>query len=175
MLKSIAIVLALAVAALLIYAATRPDTFAVQRSATIHATPERLHALISDLQQFNTWNPYAKKDLQMQITYRGPASGAGAAFDFKGNSNAGTGSISIVDSQPAKITMTLDMTAPMPCHNTIEYTLKSQGEQTEVTWAMHGPNPFLGKLVGVIFNMDRMVGQDFEAGLASLKALAERT
>lgn len=175
MLKTIAIVVVLAIGALLIYAATRPNTFAVQRSTTINATPERLHPLINNLQQFNTWNPYAKKDPQMQISYRGPASGAGAAFDFKGNSNAGTGSITIIDSQPAKITMTLDMTAPLACHNTIEYTLKARGNQTEVTWAMRGPNPFIGKLMGVIFNMDRMVGQDFETGLASLKARAERT
>ncbi len=175
MLKTIAVIVVCAVGALLIFAATRPDTFAVQRSVTIRSTPDKLLPLISDLRQFNTWNPYAKKDPQMQIAYRGPASGAGAAFDFKGNGNVGSGSITIVDVQPGKVAMTLDMTAPMACHNAIEYTLKAHGDQTEVTWAMRGPSPFIGKLMGVIFNMDRMVGQDFETGLASLKAQAERT
>lgn len=174
MIKSIAIVLVVLIVGLLAYATTRPDTFAIQRSITINATPAQLHPLLTDLRQLNTWNPYARKDPNIQLSYRGAASGPGAAYDFKGDKNVGSGSITINDVQPTKITMTLDMTAPMACHNTIEYTLQPRGNQTEVTWAMHGPSPYIAKLMGVVFNVDRMVGQDFETGLASLKARAEQ-
>ena len=174
MFKTIAIVAVVALAALLLFAATRPDTFRVERSVKIKAAPERLHPLINDLHQFNTWNPYNKKDPAMQGTYRGPAAGPGAGFDFEGNKDVGKGSIRIVASAPRKVTMKLDMLEPFEGHNTVEFSLAPQGETTDVTWAMHGPSPFLAKLVGVFINMDRMIGRDFEAGLAGLKARAER-
>jgi len=171
-----AIVLAVAVAALLLYAATRPDTLQIQRSMEIQAPAERIRSLINDMQRFNTWNPYNQKDPAMKGTYRGPNAGPGAAFDFDGNKNVGKGSITILEpSAPNRVTMSLVMTAPMACNNTIDFTLSPQGPaSTDVTWAMRGPCPFLGKLMGVIFNMDKMVGRDFETGLASLKAIAER-
>ena len=171
-----AIVLAVAVAALLLYAATRPDTLQIQRSMEIQAPAERIRSLINDMQRFNTWNPYNQKDPAMKGTYRGPNAGPGAAFDFDGNKNVGKGSITILEpSAPNRVTMSLVMTAPMACNNTIDFTLSPQGPaSTDVTWAMRGPCPFLGKLMGVIFDMDKMVGRDFETGLASLKAIAER-
>lgn len=177
MLKSIALILALAVAALLLYATTRPDTFAVQRSAVIQAKADRLFPLIDDLHQFNTWNPYAQKDPAMQLSYRGPASGPGAAFDFAGNQDAGKGSVEITGGQaPTRVGMRLHMIEPFEGRNEIEFTLTpqgSQGEATLVTWAMHGPSPYISKLVGIFLNMDQMIGRDFEAGLARLKAVAE--
>ena len=175
MIKTIALLSVAAVGALLLFAATRPDTFRVQRAISIKAPPERIFALINDLHQFNSWNPYNKKDPAMRGAYRGPASGPGAGFDFQGNKEVGKGSIQIVDSAPRKITMKLDMLEPFEGHNTIEFSLVPQGDSTEVTWAMHGPSPFIAKLVGVFMNMDRMIGRDFEAGLADLKARAERT
>ena len=175
MIKTIALLFVAAVSGLLLFAATRPDTFQVQRSIRIKATPERLFPMINDLHQFNTWNPYNKKDPAMQGTYRGPASGPGAGYDFQGNKEVGKGSIRIVDSAPRKVTMKLDMLEPFEGHNTIEFSLAPQGDATDVTWAMHGPSPFVAKLVGVFMNMDRMIGRDFEAGLADLKARAERT
>ena len=174
MIKTIALLSVAAVGALLLFAATRPDTFRVQRAISIKAPPERIFALINDLHQFNSWNPYNKKDPAMRGAYRGPASGPGAGFDFQGNKEVGKGSIQIVDSAPRKITMKLDMLEPFEGHNTIEFSLAPQGDSTEVTWAMHGPSPFIAKLVGVFMNMDRMIGHDFEAGLADLKARAER-
>ena len=175
MIKAIALLSVAAVSGLLLFAATRPDTFQVQRSIRIKATPERLFPMINDLHQFNTWNPYNKKDPAMQGTYRGPASGPGAGYDFQGNKEVGKGSIQIVDSAPRKVTMKLDMLEPFEGHNTIEFSLAPQGDATDVTWAMHGPSPFVAKVVGVFMNMDRMIGRDFEAGLADLKARAERT
>lgn len=165
----------LAIAGLLVYAATRPDTFGLQRSTTISAPPEKIFALINDLRQFNTWNPYEKKDPNIQGSYRGPSAGPGAFYDFDGNKEVGKGSLGITGSSaPDKVRMRLDMHAPMEAHNEITFTLVPLGQVTEVTWAMQGPCPYLGKLMGVIFNMDTMIGRDFEAGLASLKALAER-
>jgi Polyketide cyclase / dehydrase and lipid transport len=176
MIAAIALLLLVAVAALLLYAATRPDTMQIQRSLEIQAPAERIRPLINDMQRFNTWNPYNQKDPTMKGTYRGPNAGPGAAYDFDGNKNVGKGSITIIEpSAPNRVTMSLVMTAPMACDNVIDFTLSPQGPgSTDVTWAMRGPCPFLGKLMGVIFNMDKMVGRDFETGLASLKAIAER-
>ena len=176
MIAAIAIVIAVAVAAVLLYAATRPDTLQIERSLEIHAPAERIRPLINDMQRFNTWNPYNQKDPTMKGTYRGPNAGPGSAYDFDGNKNVGKGSITIIEpSAPNRVTMSLVMTAPMPCDNVIDFTLSPQSPvSTDVTWAMRGPCPFLGKLMGVIFNMDKMVGRDFETGLANLKAIAER-
>jgi hypothetical protein len=166
----------LALAALLIYAATRPDTMRIERSVEIAALPHRILPLINDLQRFNTWNPYNQKDPTMKTRYRGPSAGPGAGFDFDGNKNVGKGSIEIIEpSGPNRVRMTLDMSAPMACHNLIDFILDPQGNITQVTWAMQGPCPYLGKLMGVIFDMDKMVGKDFENGLAGLKTIAERT
>jgi hypothetical protein len=140
MFKSIALAALAALAALLLYAGTRPDTFQVQRSASIKAPPEKLFPLINDMRAFNTWNPYNKKDPAMQGTYRGPQSGPGAGFDFQGNQDVGKGSIQIVDSAaPSKVTMMLDMIEPFEGHNMVEFSLAPGGYRSEVTWAMHGP------------------------------------
>ncbi len=174
MLKSIALIVVLAVAALLLYATTRPDTFAVQRSTVVQAGTDKLFPLINDLHQFNTWNPYAKKDPAMQTSYRGPASGPGAAFDFSGNKDAGRGSVEVTGGQaPTRVDMVLHMIEPFEGRNQISFTLAPQGEATQVTWAMHGPSPYISKLIGIFIDMDHMIGRDFEAGLAQLKAVAE--
>ena len=176
MISTIAFVALLAIAALLIYAATRPDTFSVQRSADIKAPAERIHPLIDDLRRFNTWNPFDKKDPNIKGSYSGPAKGPGAGYDFEGNKEVGKGRIKILESAaPDKVTMQLDMLAPIEGHNTVEFTLAPRGESTEVTWAMHcSKSPFVAKLMGVFCDMDKMIGREFETGLSNLKALAER-
>lgn len=174
MLKSIALIIVLAVAALLLYATTRPDTFAVQRSTVVQAGTDKLFPLINDLHQFNTWNPYARKDPAMQIRYRGPASGPGAAFDFSGNKDAGKGSVEVTGGQaPTRVDMVLHMIEPFEGRNQISFTLTPQDNATLVTWAMHGPSLYISKLIGIFIDMDHMIGRDFEAGLAQLKAVAE--
>jgi hypothetical protein len=174
--KTIALLLVAALAVLLMVAASRPDILRVQRSASIKAPPDRIHPLINDLRSFNTWNPYEKKDPNMKGRYRGPESGPGAGYDFEGNKDVGKGSIQIVESAaPRTVTMKLDMIEPFEGHNIVEFTLLPRGDTTEVTWAMQGPSPFLAKVVGVFFDMDRMIGRDFEAGLANLKSVAERS
>jgi len=175
MLKIVSIVIVVAIAAVLLFAATRPDTFQVQRTAAIQAPPEKIFPLINDLQRFKSWNPFAKKDPNATEIYSGPASGKGAKSVFAGNSEVGKGSLEITDSVPSsKVAMQLRMTEPMEANNQIEFTLEPKGDITNVTWAMKGQCSYLGKIVGLFFNMDRMVGGDFEAGLASLKAIAEK-
>ena len=176
MINTVALLVVLAIGALLLHAASRPKVMAVQRSALIQAPAEKIHPLINDLRCFNTWNPYEKKDPALKGRYRGPASGPGAGYDFEGNKDVGKGSIQITGSAvPGRVTMELHMIKPMEGRNTIDFTLVPRGEATEVTWAMHGPSPFIARLVGVFIDMDRMIGRDFEAGLANLQSVAERS
>jgi hypothetical protein len=175
MLKIAAIAIALIVGGLLAAAATRPDEFRVQRSASIQAPPEKIFPHINDLRRFNAWNPFEKKDPNVKGSYSGAASGAGAAYAFEGNSEVGRGRIAIVDSQPAsEVRMTLDMLQPFEAHNVVEFTLRPKGDATSVTWAIHGPMPFVSKLFALFCDMDAMIGGEFEKGLAELKAIAER-
>jgi carbon monoxide dehydrogenase subunit G len=165
----------LAVAIVLLLAVRQPDTFRVERAARIAAPPERIFPLINDMRQMNAWNPFVKKDPNLKGSYSGPASGPGAAYSFEGNKEVGSGSLRIVGATvPTSVAMKLDMTAPMKANNDILFSLVPEGQATRVTWSMEGPCPYLGKVMGVIFNMDKMVGGTFETGLADLKAKAER-
>jgi hypothetical protein len=172
-LKTIAILALTGIAAVLAYAATRPDTFSVQRSVQIRADAQRIHPLINDMRQMNAWNPFTRDDPKMKGAYRGPAAGPGAAFDFSGG-KGGDGSIEITESGPQLVAMKLDMRKPMEAHNTVRFTLAPRGTTTEVTWSMQGPVPYFAKVLHLFINMDSMVGGAFEAGLAELKTRAER-
>ena len=174
MLKTILIAAIAAIGLFLIYVTTRPDTFKVVRSLQIKAPPDKIFPLINDLRSYNTWNPYVKKDPAIKLTYSGPAAGAGAKILFDGNQDAGKGSIEVVAATPSsQVDMRLMMAEPFPIDNRVRYTLLPKDGGSEVTWAMEGPVPYIAKIAHLFFNMDKMVGTDFEAGLASLKALAE--
>ena len=175
----IAAVLAIAIAIVLILAATKPDTFRVQRATTVKAPPEKIFPLINDFHQWVTWSPYEKKDPAMKRSYSGAASGKGAVYAWDANKNVGSGRMEILDtSAPSKIVIKLDFFTPFEGHNTAEFTMLPQGDATNVTtnvtWLMHGPSPFMGKIMHVFINMDRMVGKDFEIGLANLKKITEK-
>jgi len=177
MLKIIANIVALlfvAVATVLAYAATKPDTFSVQRSKSIIAPPEKIFPLLSDLRSFARWSPYEHKDPDMGRAYSGAESGNGAVYEWDGDETVGTGRIEVVDAiSPSKVTLKLDMIKPFAAHNIVEFTLEPKGYATTVTWTMNGHTPYLAKIVHLFFDMDRMVGKDFETGLAKLKATAE--
>lgn len=174
MLKNLAIVLALIVSGILIYAAGQPDTFQVQRTLTIRAPAERIFPYLNDFHLYTQWSPYERKDASMQRSFGGPASGKGASYSFKGNREVGQGRLQITESRPPDaVSMTLDFEQPFAAHNVVEFTLIPNGDGTDVSWALHGPNPYLAKVVQLFFDMDRMVGQDFDAGLANLKSLVE--
>ena len=175
----IAIVLAIAIAIVLILAATKPDTFRVQRATTIKAPPEKIFPLINDFRQWGSWSPYENKDPAMKRSYSGAAAGKGAVYAWDGNKNVGSGRMEILDTtMPSKIVIKLDFFAPFEGHNTAEFTMLPQGDgtnpTTQVNWLMHGPVPFMAKIMHVLMNIDRMVGKDFEAGLANLKQLTEK-
>lgn len=175
MFKIIATVVIVVIAAVLLFATTGPDTFRFQRTTSIKAPPEKIFPLINDLNRFNTWNPYEKKDPNVKGAYSGPGAGKGAAYAFAGNKDVGKGSIEITESSaPNQVSMRLTMLEPFEARNNVEFTLQPRGEATDVTWAIEGPVPYFMKIVHLFFNMDRMVGRDFEAGLASLKTMAEK-
>jgi uncharacterized protein YndB with AHSA1/START domain len=170
-----AIALALVVAGILAYAATRPDTFRVQRSTGINAPPERIFPLIANLRSMNTWNPFVDPDPAIKVAYSGPETGKGAAHTWRGNAKVGEGRIEITEAvPPSRVAMQLDMLKPMKANNAVEFTLQPNGSGTAVTWAMNGRQPFIAKLMTIFIDCDRMVGGQFEKGLASLKAIAER-
>jgi Polyketide cyclase / dehydrase and lipid transport len=171
----VAVVLAIAVAVVLILAATKPDTFSVRRAATVRAPPERIFPLINDFHQWGSWSPWEHKDPAMKRTYSGADSGKGAVYAWDGNKNVGSGRMEIREaSLPSKIVIKLDFFAPFEAHNTAEFTMLPQGDATNLTWVMHGPLVFMAKVMHVFINMDKMIGKDFEAGLANLKKLTEK-
>jgi uncharacterized protein YndB with AHSA1/START domain len=176
MIIKIAIIVAVLVAVLLVYAATTPDTFRVERTGLIKAAPEKIFPYLSDFRKGEDWSPYERKDPAMKRTHTGPDSGKGSVYEFAGNKEVGSGRLEIIDAvPPLKVVLTLEMREPFAGgRNIIEYTLEPRGDSTQFTWAMHGPVPFLGKIICVFVSMDRMMGRDFEAGIANLKAVVER-
>lgn len=164
----------IAVAIVLILAAMKPDTFQVQRSIAIQAPPERIQPLIADFRAWGAWSPWEKKDPAMTRSFSGADSGVGARYAWEGDKTVGRGSMEIVEAAPTKVALKLDFIAPFEAHNAAVFALQPQGQTTNVVWTMTGPTPFLGKIVHVFMNMDRMIGGDFEAGLAAMKAAAER-
>ena len=177
MLKTIAViaaVIALPIAGLLVYAATRPDTFRVQRTASVNAPPDKIFALINDFRHWGAWSPYETKDPGMKRTLSGAAAGKGAVYAWEGDKNVGTGRMEIADASPSRIRINLDFEKPFKANNIAEFIMEPNGGATNVTWALHGSTPYFAKIVHIFFDMDSMVGNDFEAGLAKLKAAAEK-
>jgi uncharacterized protein YndB with AHSA1/START domain len=171
---SIVIGAAILIAALFLYAASKPDVCHFARSIRVAAPPERIFPLIDDLRAMNEWNPFVKADPDIKLAYSGPARGVGAVNSFEGNGKVGAGQAEIIESvSPTKVVMALRMDRPMKCQNRVEFTLAPQQNGTDVTWAMSGRRPFIGKLMSVFIGMDKMVGGAFEAGLADLKLRSE--
>jgi uncharacterized protein YndB with AHSA1/START domain len=173
MIATILIVIALVVAAVLAYAASKPDTFMVRRSASIAAPPEKIFPMIDDLRAQSAWSPF-EKDPNMKRTHSGTPRGKGAVYAWDGNRQVGAGQIAITESVPSsKVVLMLDMSRPFKAHNTVEFTLDRIGAGTNVTWAMQGRQPYMAKVMGLFVDCDKMCGGLFEEGLAKLKALAE--
>jgi hypothetical protein len=144
-----------------------------RRSIEVKAPPARIFALINDLHGWAAWSPYEKKDPDMKRTFSGSPAGKGAVYEWDGNNSVGKGRMEIIDAVvPSKVTIKLDFIKPFEGHNIADFILVPRGDTTEVTWLMHGPTPFVSKLMQVFVNMDTMIGKDFETGLANLKAMA---
>jgi len=173
--KIVLVVVAVLVVGVLVVAAVRPDDFSVQRSASIQAPPEKIYPMLADFRQWPAWSPWEKLDPEMKRTLGGPASGPGATYAWQGSSKVGAGRMEIKEvTAPAQVRIQLNFIKPFEGHNVTDFTLVPRGDTTEVTWLMRGPAPFVSKLMGVFVDMDKMIGKDFETGLANLKAAAEK-
>jgi hypothetical protein len=175
MVRKIAITFAIVIGGILVYAATRPDAFRIERSTRINTPPEKIFPLVNGFHQWEAWSPWEKIDPAVQRSYSGPDSGNGAVYAWQGNKDIGQGRMEIIRSTPpSSVVIQIDFIQPFEARNTIEFTLERQGDATKVTQAMYGPSPYLSKLMGLFCSMDKMVGQKFEEGLAGMKAIAEK-
>jgi hypothetical protein len=180
---------ALLVVAVLLYAATRPDTLHIERSLLIQAPAETILAHVNDFHRWRDWSPYEKLEPDLRREIGGAPSGVGATYAWQGQGKAGAGRMEITDTRPDRTTIQLDFSKPFVSRNIAEFAAIAQPDGTRLTWSMQGPEFFGGggddartgrgaaymtKLMGVFFDMDRMIGRDFETGLAALKTLSEK-
>jgi uncharacterized protein YndB with AHSA1/START domain len=170
----IALIIVLAIAIMLVLAMRKPATFRLERSTTIKAPPEKIFPFVNDFHRWMTWSPWEKMDVELKRSYGGADSGKGATYGWEGK-KAGTGGMAIIEAKPSsKILIKLDFIKPFEAHNTAEFTFTPQGDGTRVDWAMFGPNIFMARLMSTVINTDKLIGKDFERGLAALKAAAEK-
>ena len=176
MLKTIGLVVVLILVVILVLALTKPNTFRVERSVTINASPEKVATLVNDFHQWDRWSPWAKLDPGMKTVYSGSQMGPGAVYEWEGNSKVGKGRMEIVSTDPAKTTVKLDFLKPFESHNMTNFVLEPEGAaSTRVSWIMTGPMNFMTKVMAVFTDMNKMIGPDFDRGLANMKAAAEQS
>ena len=174
MILKILLVVLLVIAGILLYAAARPGTFHIERSAIVQASPEKVFPLINDLHNWPRWAPQDRGDPTMKRTFSGAGSGTGAVSDWSGSGETGQGRMTITQSLPPQsVTIAVDWQRPFRARNLNQFRLQPDGPNTRVTWSMTGPNLFVMKLMSVFKDMDRMMGQHFEQGLNNLKTAAE--
>ncbi len=168
------LILAALITVVILVVALQPTTFEIKRSTTISVTPELLFPHVNTLRNWETWSPWAKLDPNATITYEGTDAGPGASYRWAGNNRVGARRMTIKESKPnERVLMDLSFTAPMKANNVTEFVFKPSTGQTQVTWSMRGHNAFMAKAFGLFVNVDKMVGKDFEKGLAQLKSQAE--
>jgi hypothetical protein len=174
MLKKIFIGIAVILVAFVVIVALQPSDFRIVRSINISAPPAAVFAQVNDFHNWEAWSPWAKLDPAAKATFEGPSAGKGAIFRWAGNEEVGEGSMMITESLPsALIRIKLDFLKPFEATNNAEFTFKPEGNQTAVTWSMEGQNNFIAKAFCLFMNMDKMVGGQFDKGLASMKSVAE--
>lgn len=172
--KNVLIGIAVVFVILLGVVATRPNTYHVERSATIAAPPQAVYPMIEDFHQWKHWSPWEKIDPAMKTDFSGPESGVGASYHWAGNDEVGEGRMTITDVRPvSEIAIKLEFLKPWQATNACKFTIDSVGDSTKVTWAMDGNHNFISKAMGMFMPMAKMIGPDFEKGLASMKSLAE--
>lgn len=173
MIKKVLLAMLVLVAVVLVLAALRPDSFRIERSVIVQAPPQAIYPQIADFRRWQAWSPYENLDPAMRRSYEGAERGLGAVYAWDGD-KSGAGRMEIVEAAEASLVrIRLDFLRPFKARNTAEFLLTPEGEGTRLSWAMYGPDPYVGKLMGLFFDRDTMIGKDFEKGLASLKALAE--
>ena len=174
MIRKILIGIVLLVAGFLLYVALMPSHFRIERSLLIHAPANIIFAQVNDFHRWNDWSPWAKLDPNAKVTFEGKESGVGAIHTWAGNKEVGEGKMTIVESQPSSlIRIQLEFFKPYEAQDQAEFTFKPQAEGVLTTWSMEGESKFLPRLFCFFMNMDKMVGQEFEKGLAQIKVIAE--
>src|SRR5262245_49842976 len=174
MIIPILIVVAVIVAVFVIVVSLRPDEFRVARSATVAAPAAAAFEQVNDLHKWEAWSPWAKLDPVAKSHYEGPPSGVGAVFSWSGNNKIGEGRMTITESKPSElIKFKLEFLRPFKGTSTAEFAFERKGDQTVVTWTMLGRNNFMSKAMGLFVNCDKMLGGQFEQGLAQMKSVAE--
>ena len=167
-------VFAVIVVVLCVVVAMQPNEFTVTRSATFNAPPDAVFAQVNDFHKWGSWSPWEKLDPNMQRTFSGPSAGKGASYAWKGNDEVGEGQMTIADSQPSDaIKVDLEFIKPFAMSSDTSFTFKPEGDKTSITWAMTGKHNFLSKAMCLVVDMDKLVGADFEKGLANLKPIVE--
>jgi hypothetical protein len=175
MFKFIAVALVVIIAGVLVAAATRPDSFRIERAIRVSAPAEKIFRHVNDFHQWGVWSPWEKLDPDMKRSFAGPPAGNGAVYEWQGNGKVGQGRMEITAAtEPGRIVIKLDFLKPIEAHNRAIFNFQPVGDDTEVVWAMEGSSPYLSKLMGLFFNMDKLIGNDFEKGLANLKAASEQ-
>ena len=175
MFSIIAIVVVVVIALVLGIAASKPNTFRVQRSVNINAPAEKIFPSVNDFHSWALWSPWETIDPAMKRTYSGAEKGKGAVYEWEGNNKVGKGRMEITNTNPpGSVIIKLDFIKPFEGHNVAEFTMQPEGTMTKVTWAMHGPNQFISKVFQVFMNMDNMIGKQFATGLSNLKGIAEK-
>jgi hypothetical protein len=160
---------------LILLALRQPDEFTIQRSILINAIPDRIFPHVNNFHRWQAWSPWDKIDPQLKRTYSGPEFGVGAHYAWSGNGKVGAGSTEIIESLPSLlIRIELIMLKPFACNNLVQFSFEPTPQGTTVTWRMSGTNKLFNKIFGLFFNLDKMVGRDFEKGLAQLKEIVER-
>jgi hypothetical protein len=168
-------VIALLVLSVLVAAATRPDTFTVKRSVVVNAPPDWVFPLLNHFHRWRDWSPWERKDPGMQRAFGAQSSGKGAVYMWRGNPEVGEGKMEIIESKsPSLLRLKLEFVKPFKAQNEVDFTLEQRGGGTEVVWTMRGQLPLFAKIAHLFVDMDARVGKDFEAGLANLKAEAEK-
>ena len=176
MLNIILMLIPLAIIIILLLASKQPDDFKITRTGKISAPASAIFPHVNNLQKWEAWSPWAKLDPNSKSTFDGPAEGVGSKMGWTGNNKVGVGSMTVTESRPSDfIKFKLEFQKPMQATNIAEFTFTPEGDQTSVTWSMSGTNNFMAKVMGLIMNCDKMVGGQFEKGLADLKTVVEGT
>jgi len=174
MIKKILLGLVAVIALICIVASFKPGVMTVSRSATINAAPELAFKVVNDFRQWDSWSPWSKLDPNMKVTLEGPPEGVGAIYRWSGNNDVGEGSTTLVESVTnEKVGMKLNLVRPIEGSNDVQFTFVPEGDGTKVTWFMEGPVPFIGKIVSLFMDCEKMCGDQFLEGLANLKKVVE--
>jgi len=173
-LKKLLLVLGVAIVAVIGLALMQPDTFKLERSTVINAKAEKIYPYLSDFKGWDSWSPWAKLDPKMEKKLSGAAAGKGAMYEWSGDDKVGKGKMEILEADANKsVKIKLTFLEPFEAVNETLQTLTPEANGTKITWSMSGKNNLIGKIMCLFMNMDKMVGPDFEKGLANLKTLAE--